>query len=252
MKNYWDQFPKTDQKYTKSNNEGGRRSTAITPIYMVKLATEVLGPIGEGWGYKIIEERFDNTCPIILVEGDKASGKLPVYLTDNGQMVWEKTHTVLMEMWIGSKENTFTQYGHTKYSYMTKNGKYYVDHEYGKKSITDAMTKCLSLVGVCSDVYMGEFDDAEYREAAQVELAIEKADDQAAEIDKRTQELNDHISQHNALMDECPNMDAVGKVYAKARHKAELLAKALKMDTQQAIQPLDDKYFELQKKLGAQ
>ena len=252
MNNYWDQFPKTDQKYTKSNNEGGRRSTAITPIYMVKLATEVLGPIGEGWGYKIIEERFDNTCPIILVEGDKANGKVPVYLTDNGQMVWEKTHTVLMEMWVGSKENTFTQYGHTKYSYMTKSGKYYVDHEYGKKSITDAMTKCLSLVGVCSDVYMGEFDDAEYREAAQVELAIEKADDQAAEIDKRTQELNEHIHQHNTLMDNCPNMDAVGKVYAKARHKAELLAKALKMDTQQAIQPLDDKYFELQKKLGAQ
>jgi hypothetical protein len=252
MNNYWDKFPKTDQNYTKQNNEGGRKSTAITPIYMVKLATQVLGPIGEGWGYRIIEERFDNTCPIVLIDGDKPNGKLPVYLTDNGQMVWEKTHTVLMEMWVGCKENTFTQYGHTKYSYMTKNGKYYVDHEYGKKSITDAMTKCLSLVGVCSDVYMGEFDDIEYREAAQVELAIEKADDQAAEIEKRTQELNDHIEQHNTLMDSCPNMGAVGKVYAKARHKAELLAKALKLDPAQAIGPLDAKYFEVQKKLGAQ
>ena len=250
--NFWGKFPKTDEKYTKKNTEGGRSSTSITPVYMVKLATEVLGPIGIGWGYSIIEERFDNTQPIILIEGNKSQGVLPQYMMDNGQIVWEKTHTVVMEMWVGSKENTFIQYGHTKYSYMTKTGKFYVDHEYGKKSVTDAMTKCLSLVGVCSDVYMGEFDDAIYREVAQVEHAIAKADDQAAEIEKRTKELQTHINQNIKLMGDCPNMDSVSKVYGLAANKVDLLAKALRLDPAKEKQPIDAKFFEMQKQLGAQ
>lgn len=84
----WDSFGKTDPKYTKNNTQGGRSSTSITPVYMVKKATEALGPIGVGWGYKVIEERFDNTAPIVLKKG--SSSELPVYMTDNGAIVYEK------------------------------------------------------------------------------------------------------------------------------------------------------------------
>lgn len=248
----WKSFPKTDETYTKVANEGGRKLTSVTPVYMVKLATEALGPIGQGWGYSIIEERFDNTQPILLIEGDKAKGVAPVYMMDNGQIVWEKTHTVVMEMWIGSKENTFIQYGHTKYSYMTKSGKFYIDHEYGKKSVTDAMTKCLSLIGVCSDIYMGEFDNTEYRELAKTEHAIAKSDDKAAEIEKRTRELKEHVVQNVKLMGDCPNMDAVSKVYGLAANKVDLLSGALRVDAAKEKAPLDAKYFEMQKLLGGQ
>jgi len=251
MNNYWSQFPKTDEKCTKVSNADGRRVTSVTPVYMVKLATDVLGPIGEGWGYRILEERFDNTLPIILIDGDRSKGTAPVYMLDNGQIVWEKTHTVLLEMWVGSKENTFIQAGHTKYSYMTKAGKLYVDHEYAKKTITDAMTKCLSLIGVCSDVYMGEFDDADYREVAQTENAISKADNKAAEIESRTKELQNHISKNIQLMGDCPNMGAVSKVYGLAVAKIDLLAKALRLDPVSEKKELDAKYFEMQKQLGA-
>lgn len=251
MNNYWDKFPKTDPTYTKSNSQGGRKSTSITPVYMVKLATEVLGPIGEGWGYTVIEERFDNGVPIVLIQAANTENKLPVYMMDGGSIVYEKTHTVLIEMWIKGSEKTFSQYGHTKYSYMTKNGKYYVDEEYGKKSITDAMTKCLSLLGVCSDVYMGEFDDVNYQEAARIESDLAKADDIVEAIKEKTAEFEAHIQQNIELMTQCPNFEAVAKVYGLAHSKAKLLGAALKMDEQTALQPLDQKYFELQKAFEA-
>ena len=252
MNNYWDKFPKTDPQYTKANNQGGRKSTSVTPVYMVKLATDVLGPIGEGWGYSVIEERFDNGAPIVLIQSANSESKLPVYMLDDGKIVYEKNHTILLQMWVGEKGNTFSQFGHTKYSYMTKTGKYYVDDEYGKKSITDAMTKCLSLLGVCSDVYMGEFDNIDYQEAARVEAAIGKADNAAEETEKQTAKLNEHIAQNIKLMTNCPTMDAVGKVYGLAANKADLLSRALKLDPAQVKQPLDVKYFELQKSLGGE
>ena len=249
---YWGRFPKTDEQYTKTNKQGGRTSTAITPVYMVKLATDVLGPIGIGWGYRVIEERFDNTQPIILINGDKDKGVLPVYMTDNGAIVWEKTHTVLLEMWVDDKTNTYSQYGHTKYSYMTKTGSFYVDHEYGKKSITDAMTKCLSLLGVCSDVYMGEFDDQAYKELARTEHAIEKADNKAEEIEKRTTELREHIAATIDLMGMCPNMEAMKKAYATGADKIDLLAKTLTVDPEHEKIKINQCYFELESKFKAE
>ncbi len=244
----WDSFPKTDPQYTKGNSQGGRKSTSITPVYMVKLATDALGPIGKCWGYNVIEERFDNGAPIVLIQAANTENKLPVYMMDGGNIVYEKTHTVLLEMWIAGSDKTYCQYGHTKYSYMTKNGKYYVDDEYGKKSITDAMTKCLSLLGVCSDVYMGEFDNIDYQEAARIENDLAKADDITEAIKAKTAEFEAHISQNIELMKQCPNFPAVGKVYGLAHSKAKLLGQALKMNEQAALAPLDQVYFELQKK----
>lgn len=123
-----------------------------------------------------------------------------------------------------------------------------MDHEYGKKSITDAMTKCLSLLGVCSDVYMGEFDNKEYKELAKIEHDISKADDQEAATEQRTNELNKYVSDCVALMDLCPNWIAAQKAYAKGADKVDLLAKALKVDPEQCKAPLNAKYFELEAK----
>ena len=250
--NYWNQFPKTDEKYTKKNTEGGRSSTSITPVYMVKLATEVLGPIGIGWGYRIIEERFDNTQPIILIEGNKSQGVLPQYMMDNGQIVWEKTHTVVMEMWVGTKENTFIQYGHTKYSYMTKTGKFYVDHEYGKKSVTDAMTKCLSLVGVCSDIYMGEFDDQNYRSIAKLENDLKKADQNDTVYVEKVSELRDYVKQMAAQMSLCPTIEAMQKVYTLANGKITREAPILGLDQEVEKQVINEAYKNQEAKINGE
>ena len=244
----WDSFGKTDPTYTKSNGYGSNASTAITPMYMVKLATKTLGPIGEGWGYVVKEERFDNGKPVILVPGDKGKGTLPVYMLDNGSIVFEKIHTLLLEMWIKDKSNTFLQFGHTKYSYLTKNGDYYVDDEYGKKSLTDAMTKCLSLIGVCSDIYMGEFDDKNYQEVAKLENDLKKADNKDAEYANKIEEFNGFIIDRIKAMELCPSFDSMAKVYGLAANKLDREAPILNIDAAESKQPLDKKYFELEAK----
>ena len=244
MNNYWDQFPKTDEKYTKKANVDGNNLTSLDGVYMVKLATQVLGPIGEGWGYRVVSERMDNGKPIILIEGDKSSSKLPVYMTDKGDIVFEKTHTLLLEMWVGEKENTFSQYGHTKFTYMTKKGGYYVDHEYAKKTVTDAMKKCLSLVGVCSDVFMGEFDDAGYKELAKLETDVAKANKGDEVYAQKIADLREYIEGCAMQIKLCPTTGAMQKIYGSANGRITREAQVLGLDPAQEKAPLDAAYQE--------
>ena len=238
----WNKFPKTDEKYTKAANVDGNKLTSLDGVYMVKLATEVLGPIGEGWGYSIIEERMDDTKPMIL--NDEV-------LKDNGSFVWEKTHTLLIQMWVGAKENSFQQYGHTKYRYITSKGKIMVDHEYAKKSVTDAMKKCLSLVGVCSDVFMGEFDDHGYKQEAKLENDLKKADHADEQYAKKTEELRAFVADKVKAIGMVPNMEGVGKVYGLAAGKITREAPILGLDPEEEKKPLDAAYYEAKQKLEA-
>ncbi|MDC0637470.1 hypothetical protein OAP25_02095 [Flavobacteriaceae bacterium] len=237
----WDSFGKTDPKYTKSANVDGNKQTSLSGNYMVKLATESLGPIGETWGYKILEERFDNTRPIMTPDNE--------ILRDGDSIVWEQNHTILIEMWHGERGNTFSQFGHTKYRYMKADrSKLIVDNECAKKSLTDAMKKCLSLIGVCSDVFMGEFDDVSYQQAAQLENDLKKADDKDQEFMNKTDEFNGFIHASIQTMSDTPNFDAMAKVYGMAALKVDREAPILGIDPAIAKQPLDAKYFELEKK----
>jgi hypothetical protein len=243
----WDSFGKTDPKYTKSANVDGNRQTSLSGNYMVKLATESLGPIGEGWGYKIIEERLDNTKPVMMKGADN---KLEI-LKDGNSIVWEQNHTVLIELWHGSKENTFTQFGHTKFRYMKSDGsKMIIDNECAKKSLTDAMKKCLSLIGVCADVFMGEFDDQGYQQAAKLENDLKKADDKDAEYLSKVDQFNAAIDDAVKAMELCPNMQAMQNVYGMAAHKVDREAPILGIDIAAAKQPLDAKYHELNDKFN--
>jgi len=244
----WDSFGKTDPKYTKAANVDGNKLTSLDGVYMVSLVTESLGPIGEGWGYKVIEDRMDNTKPIMILEDGKK-----IMLRDGENIVWEVDHTILIEMWQGAKENTFSQYGHTKFRYMKTDGsKMIIDHEYAKKSLTDAMKKCLSLIGVCADVFMGEFDDRSYQSAAQLENDLKKADNRDKEFLAKTEEFDSYIEGVVKTMEQCPTLDAMQKVYGVAAQKVDREAPILQMDVALAKQPLDNKYFELQAKFEAE
>jgi len=243
----WDSFGKTDPKYTKAANVDGNKQTSLSGNYMVKLATESLGAIGEGWGYKILEERFDNTKPIMT----KGNNGLEL-MKDGDLIVWEQNHTILIEMWHGNRENTFTQFGHTKYRYMKSDGsKMIIDNEYAKKSLTDAMKKCLSLIGVCSDVFMGEFDDVSYQSAAKLENDLKKADNRDKEFLVKTEEFDSFIDGAIKAMDQCPTLEAMQKVYGVAAQKVDREAPILQIDVALAKRPLDNKYFELQSKFEA-
>jgi len=240
----WESFGKTDPKYTKAANIDGNKQTSLSGNYMVKLATESLGAIGEGWGYRILEERLDNTRPIMLLEDGKK-----VMLKDGENIVWEQNHTILIELWHGSKENYFCQFGHTKFRYMKADGsKMIVDNEAPKKSLTDAMKKCLSLIGVCSDVFMGEFDDVSYQQLAALENDLKKADDKDAEFINKKNAFTEFIADKAKAMEMCPNFQAMQSVYGLAAQKIDREAPILGIDPANAKATIDAVYFELDKK----
>ncbi len=240
----WDSFGKTDPKYTKAANVDGNKLTSLDGVYMVSLITKSLGPIGEGWGYRVIEDRMDNTKPIITLEDGKK-----VMLKDGENIVWEIDHTILIEMWQGSKDNTFSQYGHTKFRYMKTDGsKMIIDHEYAKKSLTDAMKKCLSLIGVCADVFMGEFDDRSYQSAAQLENDLKKADDRDKEYLAKLEEFDAFIESTLRTMNDCPTVEAMQKVYGMAAQKVDREAPILSLDVAVAKLPIDKMYHNIEKK----
>ena len=245
----WDSFPKTDEKYTKAANVDGNKQTSLSGNYMVKLATSALGPIGIGWGYKVIVDRMDETKPCMINQGSATTQ--PVFMVIDGKTVWELNHTIMVEFWNGTKDNTFEQFGHTKYRYMKADlSKVVVDNEYAKKSLTDAMKKCLSLIGVCADVFMGEFDDQDYRQVAKLEHDIAKADNAEAEKAKKVEELKVFITDKVSAMDMCPNIDSMRKVYGLAAAKIDRESALLELDPKKTKARLDKKYFEVEAKLN--
>ena len=243
----WDAVPKTDRSYTQNANVDGNRQTAVSGLYMVKLATEVLGPIGEGWGFSVVEERFDNTAPMVVKAGNDK--EMPVYMMDNGAIVWEQVHTLKLRLWHGAKENTVEQYGHTPYRYMTKTGKVYCDKEYAKKSLTDALKKCLSLLGICADVYMGMFDDQAYVAAADTENALKKADNADAELMKQIDAFRAEVADSVKAIGLAPNMDAVGKLFGLAANKIDRKAAVLGLNADAEKEPINVAYFERERVL---
>lgn len=213
----WDKVKHVDQKYTKAANVDGNRQTAITALYPVQLMTRAMGPIGGLWRYTVVWEKFVNTKPIMH------KGEI---LLDNGSIVWEQDHTLFMQLWTRpSLDSEFTvaceQYGHTKYKYVTNKGEGYIktDTEYAKKSCSDALKKCLSLLGVCADVFMGDFDDRDYVADVQDKLAIEKADKNSDEEIAMFEEMKREFDDGIESISKMTQSHAIKKIFAlKARY----------------------------------
>ena len=110
------------------------------PYWLIQRATEVFGPVGLGWGVTVKSERFER-------------------LTEHDVL-----HVAVVSIWYvlkGVRSDTFDQMGGTKAAYMSKNGMV-VDEDAGKKSVTDAMVKCLSMIGFAGDIFSGMWDDSKY------------------------------------------------------------------------------------------
>lgn len=135
----WRQVEKTDPTHTKHVNQRGG-FTAVSANYQIMRATEVFGPIGEGWGYDAGTPIFQDTLMIVPVtmwhSGDRTRVFGPMY----GCEEWKD-----------------------------KNGR--VDSDAPKKATTDAITKLLSQLGFNADVFLGKFDDNKYVEQTRREFA---------------------------------------------------------------------------------
>ena len=179
----WEQVQTTDTRFAKNAEVGGQKITSLNGTAMVMKATEMFGPVGIGWGWKVLEERFDDGHEVFAGEGDKriCLGR-------------EIGHTVKIQLWFmqDGQRGEVEQYGCTRYQYKTKYGMT-TDGEAPKKSLTDAIKKALSMLGFSADVFLGMFDDQNYVQQLQAEQAIEQAEDREAEIERQKQERLDFI-----------------------------------------------------------
>lgn len=110
------------------------------PYWMIQRATEVFGACGIGWGLEVLNERFER-------------------LTDTDVL-----HVALIRVWYEyeGKRGAVEQMGQTKACYKTNSGGMMVDEDAPKKSVTDGMVKCLSMLGFAGDIFSGRWDDSKY------------------------------------------------------------------------------------------
>ena len=134
----WSQVEKTNPAYTKKVNQRGG-FTSINAAFQVMRATEVFGPIGEGWGYDAEEPIFHDLLVIVPVTLWHSSDKTKRFGPMFGGAEW-------------------------------KSDKGRLDSDAVKKATTDALTKLLSQLGFSADVFLGLYDDDKYLKEVEAEF----------------------------------------------------------------------------------
>lgn len=141
----WQEVCVTDPAAVKPITGKSYKGNSPKPYWLIQRATEVFGPVGIGWGVTVKSERFER-------------------LSDTDVL-----HVAVVSVWFvqdGKRSETFDQMGGTKACYMTGKGSLMVDEDAGKKSVTDGMVKCLSMIGFAGDIFSGLWDDSKYVEWA--------------------------------------------------------------------------------------
>lgn len=151
----WQQVFVTDPAAVKPITGKSYRGNSPKPYWLIERATQTFGPVGIGWGVVVKSERFERLSETDVLHVAVVS-------------IWY--------VWEGKRTETFDQMGGTKACYMTSKGSLMVDEDAGKKSVTDGMVKCLSMIGFAGDIFTGQWDDSKYVEWAheQYHLAAEK------------------------------------------------------------------------------
>ncbi|MFV0446930.1 MAG: hypothetical protein ACK5MF_00420 [Vibrio sp.] len=169
----WMKGFKTNLQHVKPDQNG---RLSIKTQYRLMKATEIWGPIGVGWGYRVIREWIDTGAPIIM------NGEISQF--------FEQIHKVEIEFWYRheGEKVSFTQYGDTRKLYLARGGYFVHDDEVEKKSLSDALGKAMSMTGICADVYLGTYDgDTLINKTEQIQLANRQL--KQLEFDAQTAEL---------------------------------------------------------------
>lgn len=173
----WEKVSQTNTKFLKDSQKG---LSSIDGYYVFQKATEQFGPCGLGWGYQILEEDYRQGGPIFN------QNKTEI-------VAHEIDHMLRVKLWFkhGDEKGELEHYGVTRYVYSSKYGPI-TDEEAPKKSLTDAIKKCLSMLGFCADVYLGMFEDADYKQGALIRSQLENDEKQAEAAIDAEEELNNY------------------------------------------------------------
>jgi hypothetical protein len=136
----WQRVSKTDPKHVKPITGKQYQGNSPKPYYIVERLTAEFGPCGLGWGFSVVNERFER-------------------FSDTDSL-----HVALIEFWFmkDGVVGKFQQMGQTKASYTTSKGSFMLDEDAPKKSVTDALVKCASYLGFAGDIFSGRWDDSKY------------------------------------------------------------------------------------------
>lgn len=202
--NIWKRVQRTDPRFTKPLEGMGFIGTSINSTYMFMRATEIFGPVGEGWGYEVLEEKFIDGKPLVEPVLDERNKQVATrFLRDgDGALFCEQNHSIKIRFWYIIECETrgeFESYGATPYRYQTNYG-IRVDGEVIKKSLTDAIKKALSMLGFSSDVFMGMHDNPEYLASNKLEFEIKNASEKAEDITRIRKELDEKFTKHTEVM----------------------------------------------------
>lgn len=138
--NLWQSVFKTDPSAVKAITGKSYQGSSPKPYWLIEQATKRFGACGIGWGIEVVKESFQQVSP------------------DD----W--LHTAIVRVWYvyDGNRGAIEQAGGTKAAYKTSSGKIMVDEDAAKKSITDGMVKCLSMIGFAGDIFSGRWDDSKY------------------------------------------------------------------------------------------
>ena len=163
---FWNRAAKTDPARVKPITGKQYKGNSPQPYYLVERMTQEFGMCGIGWGLDVLNERMER-----LSETDVL-------------------HVALVELWYmqEGKRGHIQQVGQTKATYKSSKGALVVDEDAPKKSITDAMTKCMSYLGFAGDIFSGRWDDSKYIEELKDEFDAARSAKQRADMIKTASE----------------------------------------------------------------
>jgi hypothetical protein len=149
----------------------------------------IFGPYGIGWGMDLITSEYRD-------------GHI---IDDMGNR--EVIHVELWKLWymMDGQRGEVLHYGQTTFVGKNKYG-VFTDEEAPKKTKTDAMTKCLALIGFSADIHEGMYDDIKYVNDRRRD---EDAANKQPEPDRRQNGANPEL-------DPAPTRDRIKAAIAKA------------------------------------
>lgn len=132
---FYQSVSKTNPLYVKNQKAGGRTISTIDPQSQTEAATEKWGLYGKAWGIKDITftTRKYNTTEVMTLSG--------IFWFPDGEFPYSVSD---------------------KSFYVSSKGNDIIDIDIEKKLLTSFKSKCLSLLGFNSDIFLGKFDDANY------------------------------------------------------------------------------------------
>ena len=142
----WNRVCTTDPKAVKPITGKSYQGNSPRPYWLIERMTDEFAPPDADWAEFVKSERFERM------------GEFDVL------------HVAVVSVWYmldGMRTETFDQMGGTKAAYMTAGNdknppRFMVDEDAGKKSVTDGMVKCFSMIGLAGDIFSGRWDDSKY------------------------------------------------------------------------------------------